>query len=647
MTDLLTGFLLIFGLAWLARSLMGARELTWPRLLLATVAGIGVGDLAALAMVADLEDFATVPVAQFQTISFPFRLIATMGALVVLELINSSRRTRDRRRRRPVLAMRRIGGTSIRSAQVLRIAVAHGLGPLLGLRRGETAARSPEELARRVRMALEEAGGMFVKLGQLLATRPDLLPPVAMSELGRLHADAAPLPRETVEQVILEELGRPIDQVFDHVDWSPYGSASIAQAHAARLTDGRDVVIKVRRPGLERQVERDLTIAMRLARTAARRTTWGRAYEVDVLTSEFAGSLRAELDFRIEARHGGEAEHWLNGYPTVEAPNFVEELTTERLLVMERLDGTPLSKVATLADRGLVREAADALCISQVTAMLQGARFHGDPHPGNVMMMSTGGIGLIDFGVTGRLDAFERASVFQMLLALKLEQPTLLYEAMVSMGAVGPAHDPDEIERALAQFMAAHLGHGLPSPDALTELLRLTIRLRLRLPASTTVMFRALATLAGTLEQMSPGYPLIDVVADIGGAELRDRMAPGSMQELVEQEWARLAPLLARAPRHVDRLATLLAHGRLTTRVRLFADPDEVLVLERLLNRLVLALLSVGTGAVSVIMLGTDGGPVLEAIDTPLLEVLGWIGLVLAMMLLLRVLLAVLRTDDR
>jgi ubiquinone biosynthesis protein len=262
------------------------------------------------------------------------------------------------------------------------------------------------------------------------------------------------------------------------------------------------------------------------------------------------------------------------------------------------------------------------------------------------MLLDDGRLGLIDFGIAGRLDSYERASVLQILIALKLEQPTLLYEAMVSIGAVSPDRDPQEIERALAQFLATHLSSGLPSPEALTDLLRLAAELRMRLPRSTTTMFRALATLAGTLEQISPGYPLIDVVAEIGGAELRGRMAPGSASELIKQEWAQLGPLLQRAPRHIDRIATLLEHGRLTTRLRLFTDTAEVAIVERLVNRVVLTLLSIGTGIVSVMLLSTPGGPALGLVDTSLFEMLGWTGLTLAVILLLRVLLAVLRTES-
>jgi ubiquinone biosynthesis protein len=648
MGDLVLSVSVLLLFAWVTRGLLGARELTWRRTLLAVIAGIAFGQsVAVLLVLREIDVVPDVDGGQILALSLPFTLVGTMGAMVVIELLFSRRPTHRRRRIiHPLRALRRRAGIALRGWEVSRIAVRNGLAPLLGLRRGEVSTRSPGELARRVRTALEHAGGVFIKLGQLLVTRPDLLPPEALAELSRLHASAAPLPRETVERVLREEINRPLEEVFGNIDWQPLGSASIAQAHGATLIDGVDVVIKLRRPGLPDQVERDLAIARWLARTAERRTKWGRQFKVTELVEEFADVLHGELDFHVEARQAGEAAVATAPHSQIVSPVIVESLTTERLLVMRRLRGVPLSDLTVMPDPARARLMADALCRSQIEAMLRGERFHGDPHPGNVLVMEDGTLGLIDFGITGKLDTFERASVFQMLVSIKLEQPSLLYEAMVSIGAVSPTRDPEEIERALAQFLSTHVGSGLPSPDALTDLLALTNKLGLRLPRSTTTMFRALATLAGTLEQILPGYPLIDVVADIGGDEFRDRMLPDSVSDLVQQEWAQLGPLLSRAPRHMDRIATLFEHGRITTRLRLFTHREDVRVFERLLNRTLVAMLSIGVGLVSVLLLSTDGGPELVLIGVRLYEVLAWIGLSMAVVLLMRVLLAVARADD-
>ena len=638
--------------AWIVRGLLSAREVTWPRTLMAVIVGSLVGATVAGLLVIDTSQLPDpvafdVDMGELLALALPFQLVATMVAIVGLELLSS--RPARRRQLRPVRPWRafiRRVRITVRLVQVTRIVSRHGLAPLLGLRRGEIDTRSPAEVARRAREALEDAGGMFVKLGQLLATRPDLLPPDAMEELGRLHSAARPLPREVVEAEITREIGRPLDDVFAEVDWEPLGSASIAQVHTARLHDGHRVVIKVRRPGLEDMVERDLAIALWLARQAERRTRWGRAYEVTALAEEFAIALRGELDLQLEARSAIEVAAALDHTERVCVPAVVDAYTTTRLLVMDRLEGRPLSGLGRGHRLEEARSFADELCTSQVRAMLQGDRFHADPHPGNVMVLEDGRLGLIDFGATGKLDTFERTSMLQMLVAIRLQEPSLLYASLVAVGAVSPATPPEAIERELARFLAAHLGPGLPPAQALTELLRLTTRLGIRLPPQASSMFRALATLAGTLEHLVPAYPLIDEVAELGGAEVREQIAPRSLQEFAQREWAQLSPLLQRAPRHLDRLATMAEHGTLTGRIRLFSEPADVQVMERWVNRAVLTVVALGVCLLSVLMLGTSAGPVLAGSDVRLLEVLGWAGLFSGTVLVLRVLLTVLRSDQ-
>lgn len=634
---------LIVLFAWLARGLLGARELTWRRTLAGAFIGMIFGSaVAALTLAGDVESLQSIDPDELQALAIPLSIVGTMGALVILEAFFATQKKRGFSPLGPFRSVRRWFGMWARGLQVSRILVRHGLGSLVGIRRGGESPRGTEAIARAVRVSLEEAGGMFVKLGQLLVTRPDLLPPEALAELGKLHAEVAPIAPDQVRTVIEAETGKPLEESFAHFEWEPLGSASIGQAHSARLEDGREVVVKVRRPGLERQVERDLAIVRWLAGVAEERTSWGEAYAVRTVAEEFAEALKKELDFRIEGDHATEMAQAVAMHPAIVVPGILERLTTEALLVMERMDGTPLSELrAGSASRDL-RGLADELCRSQVEAMLEGRRFHGDPHPGNVMLLEDGRLGLVDFGITGRLDSFERAAVFEMLVALKLEDPVVLFDGLLTIGAVGPDHDPDRIERALARFLAQHITSGMPRPEALTDLLRLTTRLGMHMPASTTTMFRSLATLAGTLETLSPDYPVLEVVADIGGSEMRRKGSPESVKEFVQQEWAELGPLFRRAPKHLDRIATQLEHGGLTGSVRLFSNPADAAVLERLLNRAVTAFLSVGLGAVSVVLL-TIETPRETSEELNFFDIMGWGGLSLAVILLLRVLLEVFR----
>lgn len=650
MGELLRNLAIVLAFAWVARSLLGARALTWRRTIVATLIGLFLGAVGAAAiLVPNLDTFDA-----FETIRTRFYLLmlalavpATMAVMVFLELMFASRPdSHTRGRFRPFRTLGRWFRMSVRGFQVTRIAAHHGIAPLLGLKRGEVSARTPAEIARRTRLSLEEAGGMFVKLGQLLVTRPDLLPPEALAELSLLHADVPPIPEEQVKALVLEETGRPVEEVFADITWEPLGSASIGQAHAARLLDGREVVVKVRRPGLEVQVETDLAIVGWLSGVAERRTGWGRAYNVRSMASEFSSALRAELRFAVEARHAVDMAKASVNDPVIRIPGIIEPLTTDRMLVMERFYGTPLSKPASAGNAPEERRRlADALCRSQVAAMLRGRRFHGDPHPGNVLLLEDGSLGLVDFGITGRLDTYERASVFETLLSMRLEQPALLYDALMTVGAIEAEHDPNEVERELAQFLTSLAGSGQLGPEALTDLLRLTTRLGMRLPPSTTTMFRSLATLAGTLDTLSPGYPILEVAAEIGGDEMKERMTPSTVGEYVIQEWAELGPLLRRVPRHVDHIARLAEHGHLTGRIRLFAFPEEVSVLERLLNRVVLTLLTIGLGGISVALLTSQGGPEVAGIQVRVFELLGWATAAFATLLLLRILLGVLRSE--
>lgn len=647
MGELLLNLVILLVFAWMARALLGARELTWGRTIVASFIGLLLGAIGAAAiLVSDLGNFDAFESirTEFFALSLVLAIPATMALLVLFELMFTSKRRGDSsyRKYRPIRALRRWLRMWVRGFRVTRIAARHGIAPLLGLRRGEVSSRTPAEIARRTRVSLEEAGGMFVKLGQLLMTRPDLLPAEALAELSLLHADVPPIPETQVRALVLEETGRPIEEVFADVTWEPLGSASIGQAHAARLLDGREVVVKVRRPGLEEQVETDLAIVRWLAGLAERRTRWGKVYHARDLASEFSTAIRSELRFEVEARQAIDMATACANDPLIRVPTIVESLTTDRMLVMERLFGTPLSKLNAIEDR---RSLADALCRSQVSAMLQGRRFHGDPHPGNVLLLDDGSLGLVDFGITGRLDSYERTSVFETLLSIRLEQPALLYDALMTVGAIEAEHDPNQVERELAQFLTSLAGSGQPGPEALTDLLRLTTRLGMRLPPSTTTMFRALATLAGTLETLSPAFPILDVTAEIGGDEMKERMIPASIGEYVMKEWAELGPLLRRAPRHLDHIARLAEHGHLTGRIRLFAFPEEVRVLERLVNRLALTLLTIGLGGISVALLTSEGGPVVAGIQVRMFAVLGWATATFATLIMLRVLLGILLSE--
>lgn len=524
---------------------------------------------------------------------------------------------------------------------VLRIAGRRGLAPYLGLH-GDPA--NAIVAASSVRGAMEEAGGVFVKLGQLLAGRADLLPAEVRREFSRLQEQVAPADAAAVKQLVETELGAPLDEVFAAFELEPIAAASIGQAHAARLQDGTDVIVKVQRPGIDAVVEDDLATTRWLARMAERRTAWGRSYGVAALADEFAHALREELDFRAEARNVREAALALADQPGVVVPHVYTEVSTRRVLVLERVAGDALSDLPArrdLADDA--RKLGDALLRAVVAPMIAGERFHADPHPGNVRVLPDGRLALIDFGATGRLDAFEQASVTDILLAVRERDPSLLLDAVRQVAIVRRDVDERQLEHALAHFLARHVSPAAkPDASMLTELLRVFLTFGIALPAGTTTMFRALVTLQGTLECLCPEYPVIDAAQELASTLVMSRIEPSTFAAAAQKEVLTAVPLLRRVPRHLDRIATQLENGDLRLQTRLFADPDDARVLGRLVGQVVLVLAAATAGGLAIGLLNLTGGPDVTA-GLSLHDALGYAALTLALVLLLRAITTVLR----
>src|SRR5215467_15982196 len=430
-------------------------------------------------------------------------LIATMLIAVLLELLARPGRfaaMEDRLRNssipHPWRALQQRFSRTRRYVTVSRIAARHGLSAYLSGRRPARTESRP--LARNVREALEEAGGMFVKVGQVLSTRADLLPPDVIAEISLLQDHVAPADPASIEALLIAELGAPPHCVFASFDPVPLAAASIGQAHRAQLSTGERVVVKVQRPDVRALVERDLDILLRMARALEARAGWARQYAVAEMTQGFAAALREELDFRIEARNIAAVAH----SSRVRVPAVHGQWSTSRVLVMEYLDGVAVRHAepvlaASGADRhGLARGLLAAL-LGQVMA---GGTFHADPHPGNVLVLRDGQLALIDFGSVGRLDPLQQAALRRLLLAVARRKPAELHDSLLDLAKVTrpEATGDDLLERTLAQFIAQHLGPGMvPDAAMFNALFRLLVSFGLVFPPVIGGVFRAMMTLEG------------------------------------------------------------------------------------------------------------------------------------------------------
>ncbi|MEO6088580.1 MAG: AarF/UbiB family protein [Umezawaea sp.] len=526
-----------------------------------------------------------------------------------------------------------------RYSRITAIAVRHGLGPYL---RGRE--RTDTRLARSVRLALEDGGVTFVKLGQVLSTRPDLLPPEFVDELSLLQDNVPAAPWEQVRALLVDELGQAPETVFAEFDEQPLAAASIAQVHLARLKTGEEVVVKVQRPGVRKVTEGDLDIVARLARTLQERTRWGRAMGVLDLANGFSAALREELDFRLEAQNLAAVAAASAGQD-VGLPEVHEDLCTARVLVMGRLTGTPMRAAGPVLDEqgadrvGLARTLLSCL-LRQV--LLDGL-FHADPHPGNIMLLADGRLGLLDFGSVGRIDAQLRAALQRLLLSIDRGDPAGLCDALLELVNRPDEIDAQRLERALGQFMARHLGAGMrPDVEMFGDLFRLVHRYGLSIPPEIAAVFRALATLEGTLGAIAPGFDIVVESRAFANAQVGERLTSDSVRTTAMEELHAVLPMLRRLPRRLDRITSALEQGRLGVNVRLFADDRDRRFVTGLLHQVMLTGLGATAGVMAVLLLGGTGGPqVVPGVE--LHHLFGYNLLVISVLLGLRVVVTIFR----
>jgi ubiquinone biosynthesis protein len=631
-------------LAWLVGRLLGVRR-SWTTTLLSGVIGWVGGVTLSLAIASQRKDMSE----GFTRNVWLFSTLGVMSASVWIELL-AKPGTLTRAQTgltsipHPIKAVKRRGRRVSRYAQITRIAIRNGLGPSLGLgRHTEDGEARQVPFARRLRHSLEECGGMFVKMGQVASTRSDLVSPPVADELSHLQDHVAPAPPDGVRELLEEELGSPVDEVFAEFDWQPLAAASIGQAHRARLHGGQQVVVKVQRPGIADSVNRDLDVLNQLATVVEQRTAWGAEYRVCDLADEFAERLREELDFEIEARNASDIGANLDDAGDVRIPGVFHDLTTRRVLVMEWLDGVSVRDTDAIDELGVDRrELAEDLLRCMLQQMLVDAQYHADPHPGNVMVLRDGRLALIDFGAASRIDPLQQTAIRDVMVGVSQRDADLLRQAVLQVATLRRDVDDEELERALSRFMSRHLAPGMvPSAAMFNDLLQLFFTFGINLPPELSTFFRALITLEGTLTTLSPGYPVIDRAEAIATEWVRARLAPSTLEELAREELIRMGPLLRRLPRRLDRMASQIERGNFRARVSLFADPHDEHVVTKLVNRTVLALVGGVVGLIGAILLGVKGGPPFAGATT-LYEFFGYFSLFCSVVLIMRVIVSVL-----
>jgi ubiquinone biosynthesis protein len=570
---------------------------------------------------------------------------ATMAAAVILDLLARPGSLAFGERAglvvtpRPIRAIRRRISVLRRYRELVRLCREQGFGPFLSA--ADRAERTVDAPGVRLRRVLEQAGGVYIKLGQIAATRVDLLPPDVCNELAELQNRVPAEPQERIAAVLEEELGAVVDEVFAEFDWEPLAAASIGQTYRARLRSGESVVVKVQRPDIEVMMERDLAALALLANMAQRRTPFGQGVRSGELLAQFAKGLRKELDFRHEADAMSEMAALLGDRSSVRVPAVYRHLSTRRVLVQERFDGVTVSDIGRLDGADVDRhKLADELLRATLDQIIRIGVFHADPHPGNVFVLDGGELGLIDFGAVGRLDPIEQAAIVDVMIALARRDVSLLRDGVERVAEFADTTSPDELERALARLMADHVRPGASvDPAVFEELVATLSRFGMRLPTDVVLLSRALVTVDGTLRVLVPDLAFI--AAAIGLVERKEDQPIVDSRELMREEMLAMLPHLRRLPDQVDRILTLTGRGEL--RVRSILDEDSGRIVRTLTNRLLLVLAGTAFLATSAWLLAsTDDGPQIAG-QTGLFEAFGFGGLLIGAVLVLRVVAAVAR----
>jgi ubiquinone biosynthesis protein len=400
----------------------------------------------------------------------------------------------------------------------------HGLGfaaGLLGLDRmlprarggaADAAMRATAESPVHLRAAFEELGPTFMKLGQLLSTRSDLLPPAFVAELAKLQDAAPPVATEEIRAVIRTELGAEPDKVFASFDDRPLASASIGQAHTATLADGTRVVVKVRRPGAVSQVQMDLEIMQNLAVRAARAWDFARDFDVVGIVDEFAATIRAELDYLEEGRNAERFARDFENDAGVVIPRVFWEHTTSRVLTLERMGGMNVADTVALDEAGVDRHLVARRGADIVLKMIFEDRFfHADLHPGNLFIHTDGTIALVDFGMVGVIGEELRGHLSRLFIAMVRGEVDLLTSALIEVSVTGASVDRRALRDDLRPFVARYRLRSVqqtPFARMMADLFAIVRANRVRLPREMILLFKALLLIEALAIRLDPEFRL-------------------------------------------------------------------------------------------------------------------------------------------
>jgi len=527
-----------------------------------------------------------------------------------------------------------------RSSRIAEILIQYGFGFVveqLGLsgpgwlRRSVGRPATVERLSvyERVRCMLEELGPTFVKFGQVLSTRADLLPPGLIVELDKLQDEVPPFPFSIVRTVVETELGDTLENVFLEFAPEPLAAASIGQVHRAVLPDGTQVVVKVQRPGVEKEAEADLLIMRDLAYLAARRSEWGKNYAVEQLVEEFGYQLHEQLDYTVEGRHTDRFRLAMVDISRMYVPRVFWEYSTRILLTTEFVEGIKLDNFQLLDEAGVDRRDLAATFVEiMATQALSYGFYHADPHPGNLLAASNGAIIFMDFGMVGYLDEDLKEQLLSLIVSVVQNDVDGIVHTLLSIGIVEHRVDQTQlradIRKVLRKYYEMPLAE-VPLAEAMNEMFALATRYQVHFPADLTLLTKVALMVEGLASQLDPDMSIIDVVTPFAWRIQRERLSPQYWLREVSRELTAVYRLSHGLPARIDVLLQLLESGEFTVRAELPQLTSLLRSVAVIVNRVAAAMIVAAMLMASTLALQVDSaGPILYGV--PILAAIGFVG---------------------
>jgi ubiquinone biosynthesis protein len=515
-----------------------------------------------------------------------------------------------------------------RLSEIAQIAVRHGFGYVLDGRRRKAEDEERTNRGRHLREMLDELGPTFVKFGQLLSTRPDLVPPDIIAELKGLQDDVRPFPFADVERVLEEDLDLPVEKLFIEFDPLPIAAASIGQVHSAVLPNGRHVAVKVQRPNAPRQIEADLALMFQAARLAKERIRALDFIDAHEVVDEFARSIRQELDYRSEARNAEQFHRNFAGHPHVRVPKVYWSYTHSRVLTLEFLEGVQLADLDlsawTLEER---KRLAYLITEAWMTMIFRHGFFHGDPHPANIMVLAHDRIGLVDLGQVGKLSDDDMTKLTRLFIAAADENIELLPKRLQELGVRYPPEMEERFVAELRELYGKYYGASLAEIDpiqVIREAFQLIYSLNLRLPTRFVVLDKAIATLGAVGVDLYPDFNVFEVAKPYARGLLLERFTPRRIATRARRDTIRLAQIATELPYQVHDILEEVRDGSIEVGF-VHKGLDDFLQRTTLaLNRLAVALVVVG-GLIGSSLIGifAQEGP--QVLGVNFLSVVGFV----------------------